>query len=69
MAGNRSWCLSLADWQNRFSSWMEVPEPEAIMHSAIFFDFRPVYGSYDLADSLRNWLLPRSLSDLKFRLS
>lgn len=59
MAGNRSWCLSLAEWQNVFLSWMEVPEPEAIMHSTIFFDFRPLYGSYELADDLRNWLLPQ----------
>lgn len=59
MAGNRSWCLSLTEWQDRFTGWMEVPDPEAIMHSTIFFDFRPLYGSYDLADSLRNWLLPR----------
>ncbi len=58
MAGNRSWCLSLAEWQDRFTTWMEVPVPEAIMHSTIFFDFRPLYGSYDLADTLRNWLLP-----------
>jgi CBS domain-containing protein len=59
MAGNPSWCLSLAEWQNKFSTWMEVPEPEAIMHSTIFFDFRPLYGNYELADSLRNWLLPQ----------
>lgn len=59
MAGNRSWCLSLAEWQQKFSSWMQVPEPEAIMHSTIFFDFRPLYGSYELADRLRHWLLPQ----------
>jgi CBS domain-containing protein len=59
MAGNRSWCLSLAEWQGKFRGWMEVPEPEAIMHSTIFFDFRPLYGSYELADRLRNWLLPQ----------
>jgi len=59
MAGNRSWCLSLAEWKNRFSTWMQVPEPEAIMHSTVFFDFRPLYGSYELADRLRDWLLPQ----------
>lgn len=66
MAGNRSWCLSLAEWQNKFSSWMEVPVPDAILHSTIFFDFRPLYGSYELADSLRNWLLPRPLNYNRF---
>ena len=66
MAGNRSWCLSLAEWQNKFSSWMKVPEPEAIMHSTIFFDFRPLYGSYELADTLRNWLLPQPRTHERF---
>ena len=66
MAGNPSWCLSLAEWKNRFSAWMEVPEPEAILHSTIFFDFRPLYGSYDLADRLRDWLLPRPPNYARF---
>ena len=58
MAGNPSWCLSLTEWQQQFSTWMGTPEPEALMHSAIFFDFRPLYGNYELADNLRNWLIP-----------
>lgn len=66
MAGNRSWCLSLAEWKNRFTTWMQVPEPEAIMHSTIFFDFRPLYGSYELADRLRTWLLPQPANHFRF---
>ena len=66
MAGNRSWCLSLAEWENRFSTWMQVPEPEAILHSTIFFDFRPLYGSYELADRLRDWLISQPPSYDRF---
>ena len=66
MAGNRSWCLSLAEWQGKFINWMEVPDPEAIMHSTIFFDFRPLYGSYELADRLRQWLLPLPVQYARF---
>lgn len=58
MAGNPAWCLSLPEWMDRFGAWMRVPEPQAVLHSTIFFDFRPLYGSYDLVDGLRNWLLP-----------
>jgi len=57
MARNPRWCLSLAEWQDRFSSWMRTPEPEAILNSTIFFDFRPLYGRHELADKLRSWLL------------
>ena len=38
---------------------MKTPEPEAILNSTIFFDFRPQYGSYELADRLRTWLIPQ----------
>jgi CBS domain-containing protein len=59
MASNPAWCLSLSEWQDTFSCWMQTPEPEAILHSTIFFDFRPLYGQVELADRLRSWLLPQ----------
>lgn len=59
MAGNPAWCLSLTEWKQRFDAWMRVPEPEAVLNSTIFFDFRPLYGRYELADNLRTWLSPR----------
>ena len=55
MAGNRRWCLSLAEWQERFSAWIRSTDPEAVLHAAIFFDFRPVYGDATLAERLRDW--------------
>ena len=57
MAGNPSWCLSDAEWQARFADWLDVPEPQALMHGTIFFDFRPLYGSFDPVDRLRTWLI------------
>jgi CBS domain-containing protein len=66
MAGNRAWCLSLAEWKMKFSTWMEAPEPEALLNSTVFFDFRPLYGSYHLADDLRQWLIPRPPAHPRF---
>jgi len=60
MAGNPSWCLSAKEWQAAYSGWMRVPEPKAVLHSTIFFDFRPLYGRQDLVDDLRTWLLPQA---------
>ncbi len=57
MAGNPQWCLTLAEWKRRFSSWMFEPEPQALLHAAIFFDLRPVYGDETLAERLHEWLL------------
>ncbi len=62
MAGNPEWCLSLGEWQQKFDTWMSTPDPKALLNSTIFFDFRPLYGRYELADALRTWLSPRSPS-------
>lgn len=66
MAGNPHWCLSADEWRALFKGWMKTPEPEALLHSAIFFDFRPLYGRYELADALRNWLMPQPAAHLRF---
>lgn len=60
MAGNPRWCLSLAEWQEQFGTWVRDPGPEALMNAAIFFDIRPIYGNYRLVDALRETL--RSLT-------
>lgn len=52
MARNPQWCLSLSEWKRQFSIWIDTPEPQAVMHSSIFFDFRPIYGDTHLAEAL-----------------
>lgn len=57
MAGNPKWCLSLDEWRARFLSWIMEAKPEALLNATIFFDFRPLYGSEELAGALRRDLL------------
>jgi CBS domain-containing protein len=57
MAGNPEWCLSLEEWQGKFSHWIKTPEPKALLNASIFFDFRPLYGDEELSHALRSWLL------------
>ncbi|NIW11957.1 MAG: CBS domain-containing protein [Gammaproteobacteria bacterium] len=66
MAGNPEWCLSSREWHERFSNWMAMPEPEAILKATIFFDFRPLYGQDELADDLRQWLMPQPAQHPRF---
>jgi len=66
MAGNPAWCLSVREWRDKFSQWLGTPEPEAILHSTIFFDFRPMYGQDELVDELRSWLLPQPAQHPRF---
>jgi len=42
------WCLPLDEWERRFASWIEVPEPQNLMRVANFFDWRAVHGALDL---------------------
>jgi CBS domain-containing protein len=66
MAGNPEWCLSLDEWQRKFSSWMHDAEPKALLFASIFFDFRALYGNDELSDALREWLLAASGSNPLF---
>ncbi|RTH97179.1 cyclic nucleotide-binding protein [Thermus scotoductus] len=42
------WRMTLPEWQNTFRRWMETPEPQALLDTQIFFDFRSAAGSLSL---------------------
>ncbi len=69
MAQNPRWCQPLSQWKSYFRQWIETPEPKAVMHATIFFDFTTAYGDQALADELRGYLqkLMGKRSDLFFR--
>jgi CBS domain-containing protein len=56
MARNPKWNLPLAGWKKTFDEWIYVPEPKALMHGAIFFDFRCGYGDESLTRALSEYL-------------
>ena len=66
MAGNPRWCLSLREWRERFAGWIRDPDPEALLRAAIFFDFRPLYGREQLADTLREHLFQLTRDDNRY---
>jgi CBS domain-containing protein len=57
MASNPKWRKPYATWHNYFDRWMSAPEPQAVLHATIFFDFRGGYGDAFLADHLRDYLV------------
>jgi len=59
MASNPLWCLSLEEWQHKFAGWIDSGTPEALLNATIFFDFRPLHGSAELATALHDWLLTK----------
>jgi CBS domain-containing protein len=56
MAKNPQWCQPLSAWKEYFSTWIATVEPEGLLQSSIFFDFRGGYGDRDLALQLRRHL-------------
>ena len=60
MASNPELCLTLEEWEEKFERWIRTPEPQALLNATIFFDFRPLYGTFNLADRLRLSLLRRT---------
>lgn len=52
MADNPLWCKSVSHWKKQFGNWIAQPDEQSIMHSAIFFDFRVIYGEEHFIDDL-----------------
>lgn len=67
MAGNPSWCLTIEQWQDKFSQWLRVPEPKAVLNATIFFDLRAVYGARYLADRMYRHLFSLSRDNGAFQ--
>ena len=57
MAGNPEWCLTSAEWESKFVSWVVSPQPLALLNASIFFDFRSLWGADNLAEALRRKML------------
>ena len=53
MAMNPRWCASLDEWRAAFWQWIDRGDPESLLASAIFFDFRSLWGEERLAALLR----------------
>jgi CBS domain-containing protein len=43
-----NWYKPLAQWCELFDHWIRLPEPQALLDAAIFFDFRAVAGNLSL---------------------
>jgi CBS domain-containing protein len=60
MASNPQWRQPLKAWRKYFNTWINKPEPMALMLSSIFFDLRPVYGDKELFNELQTEILNKT---------
>jgi len=56
MAKNPKWTVCLSVWKDYFFDWIHAANPEDLLMSSIFFDFRTGYGDSDLISELREFL-------------
>jgi CBS domain-containing protein len=66
MASNPKWCQPETTWQRYFATWINKASPEDLLNCTIFFDFRPLTGSFHLAQRLRSFLNKHVQSSLAF---
>lgn len=53
MATNPRWRLTVDEWRQQFAAWSREPEPEAVLHVAIFQDMRHLAGDPRLTEAVR----------------
>mgnify|MGYP002725627680 CR=1 FL=1 len=56
MAKNPKWCQPLSVWKEYFTNWVRSLNPEKLLYSSIFFDFRGAWGDLTLTDELKSHL-------------
>ena len=61
MVSNPYWCKSYDEYKNEIERWIEIPEENAYMNLAIFFDSSFIAGDEKLLNDLQN-LLFRDIS-------
>jgi CBS domain-containing protein len=60
MASNPKWRQPLKVWRKYFNTWINKPDPMALMLSSIFFDLRPVHGDKELFNELQSDILSKT---------
>ena len=60
MASNPACCLTLEEWQGRFSHWIDQGSPEDLLKASIFFDLRALAGRLEWGETLRQHVARRA---------
>ncbi|HRJ54092.1 MAG TPA: putative nucleotidyltransferase substrate binding domain-containing protein [Candidatus Thiothrix moscowensis] len=67
MATNDQWRQPLSVWRGYFETWINKPEPMALMYASIFFDLRCLHGDESLLDSLQEEVLLKTRASTLFQ--
>ncbi len=60
MAKNPKWNHPLDVWKKYFEQWTNSPDPQNVLDSCIFFDFRCIYGNCSYAAELNQFIIEKT---------
>lgn len=66
MASNPRWRVPITPWSRYFASWVNEPDPDALLNAQTFFDMRPVYGDNALFARLQSAVIARTPQSARF---
>ena len=66
MASNPKWRLTLKEWKEQFSQWIEKPNPQALLNASIFFDLDGVDGKVAWAEQLTRFIVGKAKKNPAF---
>jgi len=66
MATNPKWRQTQSVWASYFSTWIETPEPMALMYSSIFFDLFTIRGETSFLKDIRHTMLIKTQKNTLF---
>jgi CBS domain-containing protein len=66
MATNTKWRQSQATWAKYFDSWVNTPDPKALLNCSVFFDLETVHGDVTLLESVRQKMLAKTKNSTLF---
>ena len=66
MASNPKWRMTLSQWKQQFSDWIENPAPEALLNACIFFDLSAVAGKTTWAEQLTRFIVDKAKNNRRF---
>jgi CBS domain-containing protein len=66
MASNSKWRLTLKEWKQQFSDWIEKPNPQALLNASIFFDLEGVDGKVAWAEKLTRFIVEKAKKNPAF---
>jgi CBS domain-containing protein len=66
MASNQKWRLTQTQWREQFTSWIEKPDPQALLNVCIFFDLVAVYGQESWVSELQELIANKAKTNKPF---